>query len=91
VESRARLATLRFSSPDTPLSTEWEPRVSDRSSMPRSDEATALALDFLDAAARSKTEGRLGDAKIVDAQHTKEATEDLRQVGAPLPCSALSA
>ncbi len=59
--------------------------------MPRSDEATALALDLLDAAARSEAEGRLDDSKIVDTQPTEEATEDLRQVGTPLPCLALSA
>ncbi len=63
----------------------------DRSPLPRSDETTALALDLLDAAARSETEGRLGDSKIVDTQHAQEATEDLRQVGTPLPCPALSA
>ena len=76
---------------DTPLSTEWGTAVPDRSSVPRSDEATALALDLLDAAARSETEGRLSDSKIVDTQQTKEATEDFRQVGTPLPCPALSA
>jgi hypothetical protein len=59
--------------------------------VPRSDEATALALDLLDAAARPETEGRLGDSKIMDTQQTKEATEDFRQVGTPLPCPALSA
>ncbi len=59
--------------------------------MPRSDEATALALDLLDAAGRSEAEGRLGDSKIVDTQRTKKATEDLRLVGTPLPCPALSA
>ncbi len=50
-----------------------------------------LALDLLDAAARSEAEGRLDDSKIVDTQQTEEATEDLRQVGTPLPCLALSA
>ncbi len=59
--------------------------------MPRSDEATALALDLLDVAGRSEAEGRLGDSKIVDTQQTKEVTEDFRQVGTPLPCPALYA
>ena len=59
--------------------------------MPRSDEATALALDLLDAAAISETESHFGDSKIVDTQQTQEATEDLRQVETPLPCPALSA
>ncbi len=63
----------------------------DRSPLPRSDEATALALDLLDAAARSEGKGRLGDSKIVDTQQTEEATEGLRQVRTPLPCLALSA
>ena len=34
--------------------------------MPRSDEATALALNLLDAAAKPEAEGCLGDSKIVD-------------------------
>jgi hypothetical protein len=59
--------------------------------VPRSDEATALALDFLDATAESEAEGCLGDSKIVDTEQTKEATEDLRQLGTPLPCPVLSA
>ncbi len=50
-----------------------------RSSVPRSDDATALALDLLDAAARTEAEDRLDDSKIVDTQQTEEATEDLRQ------------
>jgi len=59
--------------------------------VPRSDDATALALGLLDVAAMSEAEGRLGDSEIVDTQQTKEATEDLRQVGTPLPCPVLSA
>ena len=76
---------------DTPLSMESGTAVPDRSSVPRSDEATTLALDLLNVAGRSEAEGRLGDSKIVDIQQTKEATEDFRQVGTPLPCPALSA
>ena len=63
----------------------------DRSSVLRSEDATALALDLLDGAARTEAEGRLDDSKIVDTQQTEEATEDLRQVETPVPCPALSA
>ncbi len=56
--------------------------------MPRSDEATALALDLLDAAARSEAEGCLGDSKIVDTQQTEEATEDLHKADRALSCVA---
>ncbi len=61
------------------------------SSVPRSDEATSLALDLLDAAVRSEGKGRLGDSKIVDTQQTEQATEDLRQLRPPRLCLALSA
>ena len=49
------------------------------SSVSRSDQAAALALNFLDVATCSETEGHLEDAKLVESQQTGKSTDNLQQ------------